>query len=121
MFLYQPRRAGPKTYGKLPIDWVVVLYIPIIILTPFYTYYMCVIKNKECRAGHSTITQTANHYPQNTYFRFVMGIGATILVLAFNTIFRWIDVQAQNVGYPTMNKAMYYSVMVALVFYCIAV
>ena len=50
-----------------------------------------------------------------------MGIGATILVLSFNTLFRWINVQAQNVGFPTMGKTLYYSTMVALVFYCIAV
>lgn len=98
-----------------------VLYIPIIILAPFYTYYMCVIKNKECHAGHSTITQTANHYPQNTYFRFIMGIGSTVLVLVFNTMFRWINTQTEAVQFRTMSKAIYYAVMVALVFYCIAV
>jgi hypothetical protein len=85
---------GPRAYGGLSLDWVVLFYIPIIILTPCYTYYMCVIKNKECKAYHSTITQTANHYPQNTYFRFVMGIGASILVLCFHMIFRWINTQA---------------------------
>lgn len=108
-------------YGKFRFDWIVVVYLPIIILTPCYTYYMCVIKNKECRAGHSTITQTANHYPQNTYFRFVMGIGATVLVLAFNTLFRWINTQAQRTHFPTMSKALYYATMLAMFFYCIAV
>lgn len=116
----QKRQEG-QVFGRIQFDWIVVIYLPIIILTPFYTYYMCVIKNKECRAGHSTITQTANHYPQNTYFRFVMGIGSTILVLIFNTIFRWLNTQAQAVQFPTLSKILYYAVMVAMLFYCIAV
>jgi hypothetical protein len=115
------REKEERVFGMFKFDWVVVVYLPIIILTPCYTYYMCVIKNKECRAGHSTITQTANHYPQNTYFRFVMGIGSTILVFAFNTIFRWINTQAQRVHFPTMGKILYYTTMVAMLFYCIAV
>ena len=82
---------------------------------------MCVIKNKQCRAYHSTITQTANHFPQNTYFRFVMGIGSTILALIFYTLHRWINVQAYKAGFRPMSKIMYYVMIIALVFYCIAV
>ena len=35
-----------RVYGGLYFDYIAAVYIPIIILTPFYTYYMCVIKNK---------------------------------------------------------------------------
>ena len=50
-----------------------------------------------------------------------MGIGATILVFCFNTLFRWVNIQAKQVGFPPMSKALYYITMIALVFYCIAV
>jgi len=35
-----------RLLGSISLDWIVVFYLPIIILTPCYTYYMCVIKNK---------------------------------------------------------------------------
>jgi hypothetical protein len=50
-----------------------------------------------------------------------MSIGAAVLVLIFNTLFRWINVQAASVGFPRISKLLYYAVMVAMVTYCIAV
>jgi glycosyltransferase involved in cell wall biosynthesis len=50
-----------------------------------------------------------------------MGIASAILVLIFSTIYRWINSRAERAGYPPMNRAIYYLIMLSIVFYCIAI
>ena len=50
-----------------------------------------------------------------------MGIASAVLVLIFNTIYRWINTRAEGVGYPTMNRGIYYIIMASMVAYCVAI
>lgn len=82
---------------------------------------MAVIVEKSAKPfPHSTITQTANKYPQNIVFRYICGIAASILVLLINTIYRWIDMQAEKTGFKKMSRFYYYLVLVGVVGFCVA-
>lgn len=69
---------------------------------------------------HSTITQTANKYPQNILFRYFSGIGSALFALIFNTIYRWIDLQAERSGFKKMSKFYYYLMMIGMLGFCVA-
>mgnify|MGYP003456218267 CR=1 FL=1 len=103
------------------MNWLIYFYAPIAILSPLYTYYMAVIVEKSAKPfPHSTITETANPYPQNLIFRFLCGIGIFVLALIFHTIFRYMNAQARKSNFPEMHMAYYYLMLVGLLGFCIA-
>jgi hypothetical protein len=76
--------------GRLNVRELIVVYIPIIIVTPFYCYYKAVSQGQEKPFPHATITQTACHYPQDIAFRYFMLIASSILALIFFMMFKWV-------------------------------
>lgn len=103
------------------MNWIIYFYAPIGILSPLYTYYMAVIVEKSAKPfPHSTITETANPYPQNILFRFLCGIGIFIFALIFHTIYRYMNAEAKKSGFPQMNNGYYYFMLVGLLGFCIA-
>ena len=109
-------------YGAIKLDVIVLIYIPLVLFAPCFTYYMAVIKEKQCKPfPHSTITQTANRYPQNIVFRLIMGVATSLFVLIFDMIYRWIDHQAERSGFKKMDKMYYYLMLFANLCYCTAV
>lgn len=111
-----------KDYGAIKLNIIAILYMTIMLITPCYTYYMAVYKQKSAKPfPHSTITQTATKYPQNIIFRFVMGVGASLILLIFHTIYRWIDLQAMKSGFEKMSQVYYYLMFIGVICYCVAV
>jgi hypothetical protein len=105
----------------LNLDLIIYIYAPITIFAPCYTYYMAVYVEKSAKPfPHSTITQTANKYPQNIVFRLICGIGSSIIVLLFNTIYRWIEIQASRSKFRKMSSVYYYLMLIGLIGFCIA-
>ncbi len=80
-----------KTIGKISFDLIVLIYLPILIATPFYTYHMAVSQDPKYKFPKATITQTACPYPQDIVFRYFMSMAASILALIFFIIFQWLD------------------------------
>lgn len=76
--------------GKLNAGKLIAAYVPFIIVTPFYCYYMSVKNGEEKPYPAATITQTACHYPQDIVFRYFMLIASSMLALIFFMMFRWL-------------------------------
>ncbi len=82
---------------------------------------MAVIVEKSAKPfPHSTITQTANKYPQNIVFRLICGIASSFLFLLINTIYRWIDMQAERSGFKKMSRLYYWVMLVGVLGFCVA-
>jgi len=96
--------------GALNVRYLILVYIPIAILTPFYSYYKAVSQKQEKPFPHATITQTACHYPQDIAFRYFMLIGSSILALIFFMMFRWVENVAKSVGFPKPISNLLYKV-----------
>lgn len=77
--------------GRLNAGKLIAYYVPFIILTPFYCYYMAVKHKEEKPYPAATITQTACHYPQDIVFRYYMLIASSMLALIFFMIFKWVE------------------------------
>jgi hypothetical protein len=85
--------------GKLNVGTLVLVYVPITTLTPFYCYYMAVTQHQEKPFPAATITQTACHYPQDIAFRYFMLLASSILALTFFMIFKWVSNVARDIGF----------------------
>lgn len=83
--------------GRLNVAILVTFYVPIIILTPLYTYYMAVSRHEEKPFPAATITSTACYYPQDIVFRYTMLIASSILALIFFLVFRWMALVAKQI------------------------
>lgn len=77
--------------GRINAGKLIAYYVPFIILTPFYCYYMAVKHKEEKPYPAATITQTACHYPQDIAFRYFMLIASSMLALIFFMIFKWVE------------------------------
>ena len=76
--------------GKLNLNNLLFLYVPFMLVTPLYTYYKAVSKGEVQPYPHSTVTSTAEHYPQDIVFRYIMLFCSSILALTFFVVFRWL-------------------------------
>lgn len=94
--------------GKLSLNNLFYLYVPVMICTPLYTYHVAVKKGEEPPYPHATVTSTAEHYPQNIVFRYVMLFCSSILALTFYCIFKWLQSQAKRVGYRLLPNYLFY-------------
>lgn len=90
--------------GKLNVGELIVVYVPIIILTPFYAYYKAVSQHQEKPFPAATITQTSCHYPQDIAVRYFMLIASSILALIYYMIFKWIVSVAKDAKF---NKPIF--------------
>lgn len=112
---------GEKRLGGVRLDGIVCFYAPLALLAPVITYYMAVCVEKSARPfPHSTITQTANKYPQNILFRYFCGIGSAVLALMVSAIDRWIQAAAKRAGFRAMPRASYFCMLGAMLLFCIA-
>ncbi len=86
--------------GKLNVGKIIAYYVPFIIVTPFYCYYMAVKHKEEKPYPAATITQTACHYPQDIVFRYYMLLASSLLAFIYFLVFRWIEAAAVKAQYP---------------------
>lgn len=56
--------------GTLSVDSIFLMYLPAMIVTPAYTYYLAVMKGEEKPFPQATVTSVACHYPQDILFRY---------------------------------------------------
>lgn len=107
---------------KLNVGALIAVYIPIIIVTPFYCMYMAVKQKQEKPYPAATITQTACHYPQDIAFRYFMLIASSLLALIFYMIFRWMNALAHSVKYDrTLSKGLFLTIMTSVPLYGITI
>jgi hypothetical protein len=108
--------------GKLNAGKLIAAYVPFIILTPFYCYYMAVKHGEEKPYPAATITSTACHYPQDIAFRYFMLIASSMLALIFFLIFKWVHQAAAKAGYPgTLANSLYYLSEFSILLYGITI
>lgn len=94
--------------GSLNVSRLIIAYIPLTILTPFYSYYKAVSQHQEKPFPNATITQTACHYPQDIVFRFFMLTLSSMLALIFFMLFKWISKVAADSGFPKRISSFLY-------------
>ena len=82
---------APKISGTLKLNYVTYFFLTIILITPLYTYHMAVSQGSERPFPNATVTNTACHYPQATFFRWTMTVGGCFLTLIYTMIFRWYE------------------------------
>ena len=75
--------------GRIRLDKILWIYIPMMLLLPCYTYYMAVSRKETPAFPWATVTDTACPYPQNILFRFGMLTGSSVLVLLYFALFRY--------------------------------
>ena len=68
-----------------------------ILYCPLYTYHMAVKSGDEHPFPHTTVTNTACHYPQSIIFRWMMTSAACFLTLIYMGIFKWVEQQAKKI------------------------
>ena len=76
-------------YGQIRLDNILWFEISLLVLIPFYTYYIAVYKDGIAPFPHTTVTDTACPYPQNIVFRFGMLTASSFLAIIFFCMFRW--------------------------------
>ena len=98
------------------------VYVPIIIVTPFYCYYKAVSQHQTKPFPYTTITNTACFYPQNIAFRYFMLLASSILALTFYMLFNWVSKVAQDAGFTKpISKVLYYASLGSIVLYGITI
>lgn len=108
--------------GRINAGKLIAYYVPFIILTPFYCYYMAVKHKEEKPYPAATITQTACHYPQDIAFRYFMLIASSMLALIFFLIFKWVAEAALQSEYPKrISKPLYYLSEFSILLYGITI
>lgn len=107
---------------QLNVGVLIAVYVPIIILTPFYCMYMAVAQKQEKPYPAATITSTACHYPQDIAFRYFMLIASSLLALIFYMLFRWVQAQAIVAQYDKpISKLLYSASMFSVPLYGITI
>ena len=108
--------------GKLNVGELVAVYVPIIVLTPFYCYYKAVSQHQTKPYPYTTITNTACFYPQNIAFRYFMLIASSILGLTFYMMFKWVSKVAADSGFPKpISKVLFFFSMFSILLYGITI
>lgn len=74
--------------GRLRLDTILWVILPLMIGAPFYTYHMAVTHDHVQPYPHTTVTDTATYYPQDIVFRFIMLISSSFLAFVFFVAFR---------------------------------
>ncbi len=116
------QKANEKIIGSFKINSLIYVYMSIILVVPIYSYYKSVQQKQQPPFPHTTITNTACHYPQAHILRWGMLTASGFLTLIFHTIFRWYDKQAKNYEYPGGTYAyMYWPTMLAVLGYMAAI
>jgi hypothetical protein len=87
----QPNKTNPETLGRIKLNYIIYFYFTIILFTPAYTYYMSVTLHQEPPFPHTTVTDTACHYPQAIIFRWTMTPATGFLTFIFYMIFRFYE------------------------------
>ena len=109
-------------YGKIRLDNLIWLELSLLILLPFYTYYMAVNKDHIPPFPHTTVTHTARPYPQNIAFRFGMLTAASFLALTFFCMFKWLKYVKIRSQWPGHIPNVAYSFAEFLIFpFCIII
>lgn len=109
-------------YGKIRLDIILWFEISLLILLPFYTYYMAVYKQGMKPFPHPTVTDTACPYPQNIAFRFGNMTAASFLALIFFCTARWMKYIQVKTNYPRhIPNAIYFISEIVLLPYCITI
>jgi hypothetical protein len=86
--------------GRVWMNYLMYSFIPILILTPLFSYYMAT-RYKEARGyPHTTITNMSRFYPQDIVFRFFMLLAGGFINLIYLVLFRWIKRAKERTGYP---------------------
>ena len=95
----------------------------LLILLPFYTYYMATIHQKVVKPfPHTTVTDTATYYPQDIAFRFGMMTAASFLALVFFCIARWMKYLQRKTNYPgKIPNVLYFFSELAILPYCLTI
>lgn len=82
------------------MNTILYIFLPMVLLTPLYSYHMAVSRKQEPPFPHATITNTACHYPQDIVFRAGMLPAGSFIALTYYVIYRWIASEKKRVGYP---------------------
>ena len=108
--------------GRLNVAELVAVYVPIIIITPFYSYYKAVSQHQTKPYPYTTITNTACYYSQNIVFRYFMLIASSILALTFFMMFNWAAKVAKDAGFPKkVSNVLYNMSLFSIVLYGITI
>jgi hypothetical protein len=116
-------RGGQKTHpllGGVHLNYIMYYFIPLLIFACLYTYHMAVSSKQELPFPHTTITDTACHYPQDVVFRWLMLPAGSFIVLLYYIVFRWLGLEKQRGGFPFSTEQWLYKWATASVlgFYC---
>ena len=108
--------------GKLNVAELIVVYLPIVIITPFYCYYKAVSQHQVKPYPYTTITNTACYYSQNIVFRYFMLINSSILALIFFMLFKWTSKVAADAGFTKpVSQVLYYTSLFSILLYGITI
>ena len=92
-------RRTEKVLGGLWMNYLMYGLIPILILTPLFSYFMAT-KYKEARGyPHTTITNMSRFYPQDIVFRFFMLPAGGFINLIYMVLFAWMKKAQKDTGY----------------------
>jgi hypothetical protein len=110
-----------KILGTIKIDPIVWSIIVTMIAANLYVYHMAVSSGQEPPFPHATITDNATHYPQDIIFRYIMLFASSFLALSFYMSFRWIEYQAEIVGFRKMYRFQFYLAEFSMGCYCVTI
>lgn len=82
------------------MNYLMYYFIPVLIGSPLFSYYMAT-KYKEARGyPHTTITNMSRFYPQDLVFRFFMLPSGAFVNLIYLVLFAWVKRVKNDTGYP---------------------
>ena len=87
-------------FGGIKVNYLLYFFIPPLILVCVFCYFMAVHYKEEKPFPHATITNTACHYPQDIFFRFIMLPSAGFINVVYFALYKWLESEKKRIGYP---------------------
>ena len=102
------------------INYTLYFFIPLLIFSCLYSYHMAVKSKDERPFPHSTISNTACHYPQDIVFRFLMLPAGSFLILIYFVSFQYLKREKKRIGFPfsTEQWLKKWSLLSVIGYYC---
>ena len=82
------------------INYLLYFFVPLLIGACLYSYHMATSKKEEKPFPHTTITNTACHYPQDIIFRWFMLPAGGFINLIYYIVFKWLKDVKKRTSYP---------------------
>jgi hypothetical protein len=98
-------RKERHLFGGIHINYLLYFFIPLLIFACLLCYWVAVLTKEEKPFPHTTITDTACHYPQDIVFRGLMLPAGSFVTLIYYIAFKWLESKKKQIEFPYSTES----------------